>query len=876
MLQLMSKRNPFLLTVVLLLLQLRVCSQLNDNFSDGDFTNNPAWTGNTADWIVNTSQQLQSNNTVANGNFYLSTASSLATIAQWEFYCQITFNPSSANYIDVYLTASASDLTQNTTSGYFVRIGNTSDEISLYRKDASGTSTIIINGADGILNTSNNVMKIKVIRDASDQWTLFRDLTGTGSNYVSEGSAIDATITTSLFFGIWIHQSTASFFQRHFFDDFEVKTYVPDVTPPSIQSAIAIAANSVDLVFSEPVNIATSQTLTNYMVDNGIGNPIMVIRDAANNALVHLFFANNFPNGISCTITINGVEDLSGNAISTGTSTFSYYAAQRYDVVIDELMADPTPQVMLPNNEWIELKNTTTFPINLQGWRIADASSTSGAISNFILRPDSFVIVCTGSAVAAMSAFGTTIPVASFPSLDNDGDRLSLISADGKVVHALAYDISWYQNELKKDGGWSLEMIDTKNPCTGSSNWRASTNISGGTPGKKNSIDGSNNDLAPPTIIRTYTMDAVTIVVVFDEPIDSLSGAAVANFSIDGGLTISSATTLSPLFSEVQLKLGNPMIPGTVYNVTASNIKDCKNNTIASDNKARAGLPVDISPLEMVINEILFNPKPNAYDYVEFYNKSNKVFDASKMYIANRNSSSVISSITQLSISPWLVFPGDYIVATQNLQSLQLNYLVKNPGWVLMLSSLPSFSDDKGFVILLNGQGAIVDEVDYLDDWHFKLIDNDEGVSLERIDPGGPSQDETNWHSAASTAGYGTPTYKNSQFKNPQGIAATIEVTPKVFSPDNDGYNDIATIQYKIDDPGYVANITIFDAAGRPVKNLVRNGTLSTSGYWNWDGLDDSGKKLPVGTYIIFTEIFNLQGKKQTFKNTVVLARKLN
>ncbi len=99
---------------------------------------------------------------------------------------------------------------------------------------------------------------------------------------------------------------------------------------------------------------------------------------------------------------------------------------------------------------------------------------------------------------------------------------------------------------------------------------------------------------------------------------------------------------------------------------------------------------------------------------------------------------------------------------------------------------------------------------------------------------------------------------------------------PKVFSPDNDGVDDIATIQYKIDAPGYVANITIFDAAGRAVRNLVRNGILGLSGYWNWDGLDDKGKKLPVGTYVIFSEIFNLEGKKDRFKNTVVLARKLN
>ena len=126
-----------------------------------------------------------------------------------------------------------------------------------------------------------------------------------------------------------------------------------------------------------------------------------------------------------------------------------------------------------------------------------------------------------------------------------------------------------------------------------------------------------------------------------------------------------------------------------------------------------------------------------------------------------------------------------------------------------------------------------------------------------------------------NTAGFGTPTYKNSQYKQTGIIDATITISPKVFSPDNDGRDDITTIQYQIADPGYVACITIFDAAGRPIRNLVRNGTLGLTGYWNWDGLDDKGNKLAVGTYIIFTELFNLQGKKKQFKNAIVLARNL-
>ena len=81
-------------------------------------------------------------------------------------------------------------------------------------------------------------------------------------------------------------------------------------------------------------------------------------------------------------------------------------------------------------------------------------------------------------------------------------------------------------------------------------------------------------------------------------------------------------------------------------------------------------------------------------------------------------------------------------------------------------------------------------------------------------------------------------------------------------------------IHYVFDEPGYVANVTIFDAAGRPIKNLVRNGTLAQQGSWKWDGLNENGQSLPVGNYIIFTEIFNLQGTTKRFKNVIILAKR--
>ncbi len=99
-------------------------------------------------------------------------------------------------------------------------------------------------------------------------------------------------------------------------------------------------------------------------------------------------------------------------------------------------------------------------------------------------------------------------------------------------------------------------------------------------------------------------------------------------------------------------------------------------------------------------------------------------------------------------------------------------------------------------------------------------------------------------------------------------------MTPKTFSPDNDGFDDFATINIKMSETGFVANITIFDAFGRPVKDLVKNATLPQAASFRWDGLDDKLRKVPVGVYVIFTEVFSLDGKKKSFKNPVIVAAK--
>jgi hypothetical protein len=556
--------------------------------------------------------------------------------------------------------------------------------------------------------------------------------------------------------------------------------------------------------------------------------------------------------------------------------SISTKAQNRYDIVIHEIMADPTPQIGLPNSEWIELRNTTTAAINLSGWRMGDASGLSGAMPSFVLQPDSCVVVCTASAVAGLLPFGSTISVTSFPSLDNAGKLIYLRAPNGRTIHAVQYSDAWYGNVVKADGGWTLEMIDAKNPCSGVTNWKASVDAKGGTPGKKNSVNTTNTDATAPKLLRAFATDALNCTLYFDEPLDSLKAATVANYSISDGIgTPASAVAVAPLYNQVTLRLSTSLQAGKVYTITATNITDCSNNTINANNTCRVGLAALADTMDVVVNELLFNPNTGGVDYVEFYNRSSKNINLKNLLLSNRSSTTgAIGTLYNISADNYLLFPGEYIVATENAAIVKSQYQALQPNAFLELGSMPSYPNDKGAVVLLDNAGKQIDELDYNEKWHFALIDNPKGIALERIDPTRPTNDATNWSSAASTVGYGTPTYQNSQFKKQQAIAGNIDVKPELFSPDNDGFDDFAFIRFKFPEPGYVANITIYDAAGRAIKLLQRNATCAAEGSFRWDGLNDKLQKVPVGIYVVYTEIFNLKGQKSSFKNTVALARK--
>ena len=591
-----------------LFISFNATAQIVDDFSDGNFTNNPVWQASSdSDWIINTSSQLQSNRQVPNSSFWLTTPQTLADSVQWEIDVYLNANPSSLNYTDIYLISSHPDPNDSGLSGYFIRLGGSDDEISLYRKDAGHKIVKIIDGENGLLNKSSHAVRLKVIRRKKEEWTLFYDDAMTGNEYRSGGRAIDQTYQSCQYFILMVQQSTASFFQKHMFDNICVKAFIPDTIPPTILSGQIESSDKIYIRFSESMKKETIENRSNYEINNGIGQPKLIFKDSSKTNQWIMVAHQSFESGKKYLIAIKNLDDENGNRLADTTMELLYYKPQQNDIIL---------------------------------------------------------------------------------------------------------------------------------------------------------------------------------------------------------------------------------------------------------------------------NEILFDPKSGGSDYIELYNRSAFPINLKNFKLANRNTIGIISNIYPLFQQDYTIAPDEYLVFTEDSLNIKSTFYVKQPEKLSERFALPSMPNDKGTILLMDDSNNIMDELSYDEAWHSPLLDQREGVSLERINPFKPAQDPDNWMSASKTSGYGTPTAKNSQRYNERAGKENIQLSSKIFSPDQDGQDDLLMIQYSFPEGGYILHAQVFDIYGRPVRSLQKQMLCGLTGHFRWDGLDDMNNKLPMGHYIIMTEVFNLRGKVKRFQEEVVLARR--
>lgn len=854
--------------LLFLILPLWAFAQVADDFSDGDFTANPVWFGTDTSFMVNTNKQLQSTGTEA-GEAWLSTV--IASVDEWRFWIRENFSPSGNNYAEVWLAADSADLTQ--ANGYFLRFGTAGnqDAIELYRKTGA-IETLICQGPPGAIATSFKVA-VKVNREPDGHWTVMTDYDNVG-NYAMEAEGFDDGDLPSGYFAFYL-KFTASNVKKFYFDDVYLGPKIIDTEPPELLSLEALDVNHLLLTFSESLAVSALDSWNFHVVRRYAprnDEPDSVCFED-NPSKVLLTFLDPLPENTNLQLQVTGIPDLAGNVMPDTTWDFAIYKALENDVIINEIMADPTPVVGLPEWEYMELFNTTTLTIDLKDWTLM-IGNTSKTFPPVQIEPQGYLILCKADAEPELQVYGPTCGFSSF-SIANAGATLKLLSPDETLVSEVSFNDNWYHDADKKNGGWSLEQIDPFNPCAGVANWSASTDATGGTPGRENSINAPN--ALTPNVARVSMLGNNMVLLWFDQLMDRTSLEEPSHYRIEALEISPLEVTCNPVnAASVNLLFDYSFQEGELYTLLLNGLESCSGQPIEADTRVRFGIPNTIAAQEVLINEILFDPISPGVDYVELYNPTDKTFDLSELKLGVIKESfpnpadTTLKPITDESL---LFLPKTYVLLSTDAYTVSQQYACEIKDFVDM-EAFPSYPNSGGVALLMSRRGITIDQMAYSEKMHYSLLKETKGVSLERISWDVPSDQPDNWHSAAEAVHFGTPGYANSMSIKAHEASEEEPITlnPAVFSPDGDGFDDNCVMAYAFVEAGRTMNVYVFNVEGQLVRHLVKGELIGQEGSFVWNGMDSRGNRVPLGVYVVVTEVFDMDGNVKKYKNAVVVA----
>jgi hypothetical protein len=791
-------------------------------------------------------------------------------ITRWSFLVKHGYDPSSQNNWAVFLMSDngpSSMSTDGSTRGYAVGVNliGSDDTLRLWKIDGSQVTPVVnslINWQTAI--TAANACRLVVERSKDGNWSL--SVSKINGTLVGNSSGIDKQLFNQAWFGIYYKYSSTRD-RLLWLDDIKVEgCFYEDYEPPYITKVEVLGKNTLKVSLNEEQNEGIIVP-ENFSVnsDNNKATSINVLSKLS----FRVQFAGDFINKSVNTLIINKLCDLSGNDSTNLKSEFTPVWAATGDIVITEIMADPIPVVSLPDKEYIEITNRTPFSFDLKNWNLT-IGNDSVPFPEVLIPPSGIFILCASPDTLIFKKSGKVIGMKQFPVLNDEGKLIFISDSSGAFIHGVEYSSDWYNDELKSGGGWSLEMKDTDYPFYGKENWKVSVAKKGGTPGSVNSVSETNPDPSFFGILNIFPEDSVTMLIRFSEPVFNLHGD-IGKIKL-GDKLISDVCPNDPLFRTYYIKLQDPLERGKIYSIEIPGLNDFAGNAIEKYSR-EFGLTEAATQGDLLFNEILFNPFPGDPDYLEFYNCSGNILDASRLQIVSINSTGTRSDFVPLCDEAKCILPGDYYAITTNPEKISDRYFSADLDHLFAIGSLPSFNDDEGHLILYNREVEKIDELNYSEDQHYKLLSDFEGVSLEKTNPIGKSEEIANWHSATESSGWGTPGAPNSVFNDLPSESDRVIFSSTKITPDDDGYEDFLTINLNLNGNGNVISVIVFDETGNYVRKLASNLFAGPKSTITWDGTADDGSAVGTGIYIVFITLYDDTGKTEKWKKVCTVIR---
>jgi len=575
------------------------------------------------------------------------------------------------------------------------------------------------------------------------------------------------------------------------------------------------------------------------------------------------------------TLKTSKILDIFGNVVSSSKAFITSKNEAEIPfktIVINEIMAAPKKENPLPYVEYIELFNTSEETIELGGFFLSN-SSRKAIIPDVSISPNEYLILVHEDDQEAFSSYGATAGLSSWPRFVNGGDQVILKDRSGTPVDSLAYTSDSYGSSSKASAGFSLEVVNPFSKCDQSLLLKSSESAQMGTPGRENSVFDPTPDQMGPKLLQAIVLDRQSLLLEFDEALSPDLSHVIWEFT--SGLMVTDASFSPESLTSIRLTLSPALEEKTQYKITVENLRDCAGNLIdPNHSQATFQVPSEAEEGEIILNEVLFNPRSGTPKFVELYNHSTKYIDLSGWKLANISKDEVDNKKI-FTENATVIAPFDYRVITTDIEQLAQEYPKGRTEKWMEISSLPSYPIAEGSVIVLSPDESLIERFDYSDKYHHAILQNTKGISLERLSPKQSTNEPQNWHSAAAAEGYATPGYKNSQHFDLDEAGTGIQINPKVFVPDATGEQPFTTISYKMKDVGFIGTVKIFGTDGRLIKIICQNDVWGTAGFYTWDGMDKNGTKVRPGYYVVLSEIVHLDGTVIQHKNTVVVGSKL-
>ena len=268
---------------------------------------------------------------------------------------------------------------------------------------------------------------------------------------------------------------------------------------------------------------------------------------------------------------------------------------------------------------------------------------------------------------------------------------------------------------------------------------------------------------------------------------------------------------------------------------------------------------------QLCISELLYQPRSGEAEYVELYNNSNSAINLSDYHIVRWLND---EPSTHYFLPDITLQPHSYVALSKDIASVAAIYTIERPS-ALVECNLPTYPNSGGSVLLALVDSTVVDRLDYTPDMHSELLRNKAGVSLERRSFGRPTNEPSNWFSASSTSGYGTPGYANSQSSEFLAKETDFVLSSAIVSPDGDGYQDMLTVEYALERGDLMGDAALFDATGLRVAQLLNSALLGTHGSFEWT----PDNTLPRGRYVLTIILYDTHGTRQQIRQTVSIIR---